>query len=218
MLAAITATVPDQVPTPPARRRRRLARDRPDARRGRRVRHRRGDGQHRGGLPRRLAGVLVRAARCRTASTAATSPSTPRTASRSCSAAFVRSFWVSPRAAPRLRVGLDHPLPDEPRQRAAAALPPLLPQGRGRPDRRRGRGRRLRADRDLRRVHGAHRGRRRHLVRPARPAQGLRDRLRPGRRDGAAAARVRHHLDRRRHRRRACSASATASTPRSTSR
>ncbi len=131
---------------------------------------------------------------------------------------FVRSFWISPRAAPRLRVGLDHPVPDEPRQRAGDPLPPLLPQGRGRPQRRRGRGRGLRAHRGVRRVHGAHRRARRHLVRPARPAQGVRDRLRPGRRGRPAAARVRDDAGRRLRRARSCSASASASTPPSTSR
>ena len=38
----------------------------------------------------------------------------------------------SRRAAPRLRLGVDHPVPDEPRQRAGDPLPALLPQERDR--------------------------------------------------------------------------------------
>ena len=42
-----------------------------------------------------------------------------------------RGFWVSPRQLPRLRVGVDHALPRDARQRARHALPAVLAQGRG---------------------------------------------------------------------------------------
>ena len=71
---------------------------------------------------------------------------------------------------------------------------------------------------DLRGVHRGHGHRGRYLVRPAGQAQGLRDRLRAGRRHGPGPARVRRQLDRRHHRHRRSWASATRYTPPSTSR
>ena len=53
-------------------------------------------------------------------------------------------------APPGLRLGLADPVPGQPRQRPRAALPPLLPAGRGRLQLRRGRGPGLRAHRGLR--------------------------------------------------------------------
>ena len=84
---------------PSARRRRRLARDRPDVGVVAGSGIAAGDRQHRRRLPhhgRRAGG----ARRCRTASTAATSPSPPRTREPFELGRFVRSFWVSPRAHP----------------------------------------------------------------------------------------------------------------------
>ena len=129
-----------------------------------------------------------------------------------------RSFWVSPRQHPdfawawltRFLMNLGNAL--------LHALPALLPQGRGRPVRRRGRGRGVHAHRRLRPGHRRHRARRRLVVRPARPAQGLRHLVGADRRRGAAAARVRADHGRRASSARWCSASASASTPRSTSR
>ena len=45
--------------------------------------------------------------------------------------ALLASFWISPRRAPRLRLGLDHPVPGAARQRARHALPALLPAPTG---------------------------------------------------------------------------------------
>ena len=70
----------------------------------------------------------------------------------------------------------------------------------------------------VRRLHGPHGRRRRHLVGPAGSPQGLRDRLGAGRGRRAAADRVRDHLGRGVRRSGASSASASASTPPSTSR
>ena len=93
--------------------------------------------------------------------------------------------------APRLRVGVADPVPGQPRQRVGAALPPLLPAGRPRLHQQRGRGPGVRADRDVRRDPDADHGGVRHLERPDRAAQGLRDLVRPGRRIGCRAPRRR---------------------------
>ena len=137
MLAAITATVPDQVPDPPAWRASVAGwrSPRPSAW---------SPGRASPTATGSIAAGYLTDGRWRwsccslpvPASTAATSPLAPEDREPFDLGRFVRSFWVSPRAAPRLRVGLDHPVPDEPRQRAGDPLPPLLPQGRGRPHRR----------------------------------------------------------------------------------
>ena len=84
---------------------------------------------------------------------AATSRCPASCARRSRCGAFLRSFWVSPAPAPRLRVGLAHPVPDEPRQRARCILY-LLYYLKDAVDlsRRRRRGRGVRAHRGLRRA------------------------------------------------------------------
>ena len=219
MLAAITATVPDQVPGPPARRRRRLARDRPDARRGRRLGHRRRHGQHRGGLPRPrrrrssccpcrtcLDSRDIAARPARTASRSTSAGSCARSGSRRAQHPDFAWAWIT-----RFLMNLGNALvilyllyylqdavdlTDEEAEHGVFAA-----------DRRR-----------TALCTVAHRRRRRHLVGPAGPPQGLRDRLRPGRRVRAAAAGVRDHLGRRVRRGGRSSASASASTPPSTSR
>ena len=169
MLAAITATVPDQVPSPSARCRRWLAGDRPDDRASSPGS---GIAATRPAASRRAtsttAGVLVLCSLpyCLDSRDIALDPEDrePFELGR------VRALVLGLAAGlPRLRVGLDHPVPDEPRQRAGAPLPPLLPQGRGRPDRR------SEAEHGvflLTVVYGVcivrHGGPRRHLVRPTR--------------------------------------------------
>ncbi len=131
---------------------------------------------------------------------------------------FVRSFWVSPRAHPdfawawitRFLMNLGNALvilyllyylkdavdlTDKEAERGVALLTAVYGA-----------------------LRGADRGARRHLVRPARPPQDLRDRLRPGRRGRAPAARLRHDLARRLRRRGGARVSGSASTPPSTSR
>jgi hypothetical protein len=175
MLAAVTAAVPDQVPVP----------QRgtvggwlaiPDPRRGPRLRDRDGDRQHRRRVPdhrraarRPLAAVLPRLPGH--GAGARGPPAVRRGALR----ALVLG---EPTPAPGLQLGLDHAVPDEPCQRAPAALPPVLPAGRGRPQPEGSRGRGLPADPAVRRAHRRHRAPRRDLVRPAGPAQGLRDGVR----------------------------------------
>ncbi len=131
MLAAVTATVPDQVPVAPARPGRRHPRGRADARRRRRHRDRVGDRQHRGrlhrdrGRPGRAGDPLL--------------PGLPRHPAGSGGAAGALPVGRVPAVVlgvaadlPRLRVGLADPVPGQPRQRARAALPPLLHAGRRR--------------------------------------------------------------------------------------
>ena len=81
---------------------------------------------------------------------------------------FLRSFWISPRLHPDFGVGLADPVPGQPRQRPGTALPPLLPAGRDRLQLRRGGEPGLRAHRGLRAHAGADHGRLRCVERPAR--------------------------------------------------
>ena len=106
-----------------------------------------------------------------------------------------------PAPAPGLRLGLDHPVPGADRQRAGHALPAVLPHRRGAPPRPRGRA--AGADPALHARHDGHRRGRRGAVRPVRPAQGLRDRLRGGDGGGRTAAGGRADLVDRARRRRA---------------
>ena len=92
--------------------------------------------------------------------------------------ARVLAVLGQPTALSRLRLGLADALPAEPRQRPRHAVPVLLPAGRGRV--RRSRHRRTRPDRDLQPVRDPDGGGLRHLVGPAGPSEGVRDRLGSG--------------------------------------
>ena len=110
------------------------------------------------------------------------------------------AYWVDPRAAPGLRLGLDHQVPGLAGDRHGHPVPAVLPARQG-ALRRIPAQRPVHPDRDLHRAGRRHRDRRRRDLGPDRQAQDDRDGLRHPDGPGRAAAHVRRDLDGRRDRR-----------------